>query len=507
MGFTPINPPSAHALGIKSAPPLGPIAPTPGTVQLAVSAYLGRGDSDATAPLSQALHGPGTKKSGPVTRGAKKRASTTQASTQSSKRRKSSNLHNDLTITKSAGKINNANGRTHDSTLVVPDERSGSEVAREAAEVEGGEKGSAVAVFAPPTSMDALQGLQVPVQRTSVEVAKGAGSRRKTLYRSAPTRGREVEEVSFAQPLLEQRNTASGTRGTRSRAPVGVSAKGGGDVPAALELRSTAPGTTITKAIPQPQTKAQRKQTVILTEDDFTDDFTDDSIDDADPLALIDDLDATKRTTLRHQKQTVAGTKGTSQQTTAAATIQKHLQPFVDEYDDSDLEDTDLLALANRIKSKVMPAPRYGPFRGTEIASSDANKIPEKFRKLPKHKRVKTLILTPDDAFIISDDEEELPGSVDPTTGRPESPAPPTPPPRDRKLNIHEDTTDEDYNGALLTPDEVAFLAKMKSTQREHQPTAPSSELPSRPRSSTAPRSTESHLLQSCEPASVSARL
>ena len=196
-GFTPINASarpagSAHS-GIGNAEAAHHVS-QPQAKSL-VSVSLGRGESEPTPPaVTQALHGPGTKKTGGKS---KKRASKSTTSSRS-KRRKSSEISDSMPVTKAEAK---GKGTAKQPSKGSKTKSKRKEVVADVDENVAPEaiNATSVPVFAQPTSMDSVRSMP---QTTSLDAVRAAPSHEYTLYNSAQAANAPPSGVDSTQPWL-----------------------------------------------------------------------------------------------------------------------------------------------------------------------------------------------------------------------------------------------------------------------------------------------------------------
>ncbi|KAK4957915.1 hypothetical protein LTR10_004338 [Elasticomyces elasticus] len=216
-GFTPINAPAstASAKTTNAANQIVPSNANGNASKSVASGYLGRDNTDHAPPIaSVALHGPGAKK------GRKRAASTATTTAAKSKRRKSGDVSDGMSVKKAAQvessitvptkKPVHVKKRTTDSNRASsPNTRKRvRQSEEEPADAAESDTLRPVPVYAQSTSMDSVQS-HPPA--TSMAALKASTKRSTTIYRNGQE-GPMQQGDTFARPLL----SATETRATRA---------------------------------------------------------------------------------------------------------------------------------------------------------------------------------------------------------------------------------------------------------------------------------------------------
>ena len=135
--------------------------------------------------------------------------------------------------------------------------------------------------------------------------------------------------------------------------------------------------------------------------------------------------------------------------------------------DDDDIEEALIIADKAEVKSKSRSKVRAVPGTKDQLPESANTGEPANAQTGNKRvtKRKPTPLLNPDEEYIMLEDEDET-GIVDLTRAAEDTAkqAAPIPPPRERKLNMHEVNQNEDYGGALFSDAERQFLGMVIAT-------------------------------------------
>ena len=417
-GFTAINAPTtdqsqlpdmAQTLDTRSPTRKANVAQQrPKTV---VSGYLGRGDSEeathAGIPNGEPLRGPGTKTTG----GKGKKRASASTNQENSKRRKVSEVSDGMTIMKS-------NVQTRDKAKTKSNAPNPANLREEAT------TSQSVNVFAQPTSMDAVH---TSSHQTSVDALRASNGHEATLYKSDAGSSYRQGGVKFSQPWLNQ--------------PANIDRTG-----AIANTRTLRPRKAATR---QPQ------QLSAVAEENDTDLSYDTS---------------SQQTSVEKEKPTAASKQATcsnankSKKPPARQLSSEQSRASDEDFigDDDDVAET--LALAEDIESKAKAPHETSasssskthfptPANSDAPASQHGNENPRRRNSTP--------ILNLDEEFIeLSDGDEPEIIDLTMTVERTAVQRSPTPPPRERKLNMREVHAHEDYGGALLSEAERQLLGR-----------------------------------------------
>ncbi|KAK3699849.1 hypothetical protein LTR37_016264 [Vermiconidia calcicola] len=442
MGFTAINEtdsgqwPASNPASSSNTGPEIPQSVNTSTAQQrqrrsVASEYLGRGELNELAPANdsarKALRGQGTKTTGNK---GKKRASTSGTAA-NAKRRKISDVSDGMGVTKassSKAKESNPPAVSAKRSGTRKDGQPSKEISEEQVEAATlHHTAQSASVLIPATSMDVIN---TSSQQTSLDALKASKGHGMTLYGGYPTSSSHHSGSSYTQPLLNQ-------QGVRNEHPG-----------AAANTRELRPRKG---PMEQPGEPSRRHEEGIASQQPQNNNIN-------------PDTGAPKP-----QWRTAFPSKNQRQQLTRRTSTRASEEDFIGD-DDCVAE---ALELANTVEERSTAQSEAAiSSKQMQLPSpASSNKLRDSRKKPKSKKRKPTPILTPNEGFIDIDDADEA-DMIDLTNAAEEPVAlrPPTPPPRERKLNMREVDKHEDYGGALLSEAEKQLLKDIKATNNPDAP-------------------------------------
>lgn len=417
IGFTAINapPPSGRARIVDSEASSDDSSAAawseradPASAMSHVSEYLGHGDNNSTeAPVKQAigpLHGPGTRKS---IRKGKKRAANSKAQPQA-KRRKKSDVSDGMPVAKGVNQC------IANKTVTQLDEQSQNPyMITSVGETRFSDRSTAdapnrfISIFAPPTSMISLQTASQPTSVESLQPSAAHSST--TLYKRQTECG-----TSVGQEL----NSRADAGNFQASLPFGV--KCSDSTPRAQRVVEDT-----LRSSPATAREAAGNS----------------------PLLRI----APRPTDGKRNEQT--GNAGALPSYERVSESDPSRNDYLTADDDEML--SEILDLVDRAEAEASREPDPRTPKSSVVTNIDASK------------RRPTLFLTPDEEFVLLADSDE--DKIAECWMAEESAAiqrSPTPPYRDRKLNLRDVDPHEDYGGALLSDADQRLLGMAKIIDR-----------------------------------------
>lgn len=411
------------------------------------SDYLGRGDpSGADAAVKQSsgpLHGPGIKK----TAAKGKKRTRDESSQKNAKRRKTSDVSAGMPVTKSAPKpkktsttksVNSkAPKEPKSKTSAAPNvpEQKAKTTTNEAgyiserpqSDISPSDAAPSVSVFAPTTSMNSLHSTS---QQTSLDAVRSSAGQSATVYQRAKTRDNNHAGVQLAQPLLKP----------------------------AAEPRAYTGSEASTRAL-QP-----RKANTAHSTPSSASDEHDGIVDAVDVPARKPSTDKKQpRTTERSTNSRVTKHSSEKPQGKSTHIAKDGEEDFIGDDEDGlidALDKVDIIEAKSNPPSKKQPASTTSAQLPTPVNSDEPIQAPAS--KRTANKRKPTAILTPDEEFMqLCDEDEAEPLGLTETAEEIAAERSPTPPQRDKKLNMREVNPHEDYGGALFSDADRQLLGML----------------------------------------------
>ena len=410
------------------------------------SEYLGRDFPDeSSGPVEETtgtLHGPGTKEAAGK---GQERAENSNDSQRNPKRRKTSNVSDSMSITKPGARIDQSsiqNGSIQNESLQATDihteappapgnktSKTKGSLKPPSINVSANNSTSSVSLFAQSTSMDSLQATSQPTSLDAVRASSGHGT---TLYRSAQNSSKQTDTKS-AQQLLNQQTRPNDGKGSVANTRVLRPRKANGVQPPEPWPTEQVEGTKMANTVVRRSTqdKSQSK------------------IEDRTPTSFEGKTSDGRSCSRRNSSHTLS-----------------------DGYDDfmmSDDDITEALEIAETLEASRKPKRKTGQssrHKG-QLPTPGNSEAPSGTQTEAQYNRMQSAKepLVSEDGYMELHEENEVDLSDLPkATKETISQRPPTPPPRFRKLNIHEVDADENHGVALLTDAEKQLLGMNHGT-------------------------------------------